>query len=88
MENDPLAKQKRQELERRAENERKDLEVEEKRGPRPLEGLSGGGAGTTWTQEQDARSAQAEHGEDARRSREDSEKQIPRLDPRSQDDNR
>jgi hypothetical protein len=81
MPNDPLAWQRRQELERRIENEKKDLEVEEQRGPRPLEGFSGGGAGTTWVPGQNDRLAEKEHGEDARRSWEDSQKQVPRMDP-------
>jgi hypothetical protein len=66
------------ELERRRENETKDLEVEARHGERPLEGLSSAGAGTTWTQEQDEREAPRVHGEDEQRSQEASRMQIPK----------
>ncbi len=63
------------ELERRRENELKDLEVEATHGQRPLEGLSG--APTTWTQQQDEAAAQAAHGHDEAESVRRSEEQVP-----------
>lgn len=68
-------KQRRRELELRRESEQKDLTVEQTIGPRPLEGLSG--AHTTWTGDQDDRSAPAVHSDDERRSHEASLRQIP-----------
>jgi hypothetical protein len=41
---------RRTELERLRDREAEDLNVESKKGSRPLEGLSGSGAGTTWTE--------------------------------------
>ncbi len=72
---DSNEKQRRRELELRREQEEKDLETERTIGPRPLEGLSG--AHTTWTGEQDDRSAAQVHGDDEAISRERSEEQIP-----------
>ena len=72
---DSNERQRRRELELRREQETKDLETEAEVGPRPLEGFSG--AHTTWTTQQDDRSAPAEHGDDERRSHEASVRQIP-----------
>jgi hypothetical protein len=69
---DPADRQREREL--RKENERKDLEVEETHGERPLEGLSS--APTTWTQEQDD-AARGAHGRDEEASRERSATQVP-----------
>jgi hypothetical protein len=63
----PDERLRERELERRAENERKDLETEHTYGERPLEGLSS--APTTWTGEQDD-SQRAVHADDERASRE------------------
>jgi hypothetical protein len=65
-----------QELERRRlkEREKADLEVERNRGPRPLEGFSGGE--TSWVFEQNDWVAAEEHGDDAARSMEESERQA------------
>ena len=72
---DPEGRMRERELERRRENERKDLEVEDTHGDRPLEGLSRA-PGTTWTAEQDdSRRSAHEHDEAASRAR--SEAQIP-----------
>jgi hypothetical protein len=49
---DPDGRMRERELERRRENELKDLDVEDEHGERPLEGLSGA-QGTTWTEDQD-----------------------------------
>jgi hypothetical protein len=70
---DSNERQRRRELALRRENEEKDLEVERKIGPRPLEGLSG--AHTTWTGEQDD-TQRAVHEDDEARSRRASEAQI------------
>lgn len=72
---DPNERQLQHELEERREREKKDLEVERTIGPRPLEGLSGGGH-TTWTDEQDEREAARVHGHDEQKSRELSEGQV------------
>ena len=48
---DPEERMRERELERRRENEIKDLETEQDHSERPLEGLSG--AETTWTKDQD-----------------------------------
>lgn len=69
--------QRKRELELRRENEQKDLEVERTAGERPLEGLSG--AHTTWTGEQDEKSAPFVHGHDEEASRELSEEQVERI---------
>lgn len=60
---DPL---REQEIRRWKEREAKDLEVERKKGPRPLEGYAGGH--TTWTGEQDDRAAREVHANDERLS--------------------
>jgi hypothetical protein len=70
----PKDQMRERELERRRENEEKDLEVERQTGPRPLEGFSG--AHTSWTGEQDDAPAGEEHGDDERKSRERSERQV------------
>jgi hypothetical protein len=70
----PRDQLRERELERRRENEEKDLEVERTIGERPLEGFSG--AHTSWTGEQDDAPAAEEHGDDERRSRERSEQQV------------
>ncbi len=74
---DPNEKQRQRELELRREQEEKDLETEATIGPRPLEGLSG--AHTTWTGDQDDRSAREVHADDERESRERSEEQVKRI---------
>jgi hypothetical protein len=74
---DSKERQRRRELERRRRNEEKDLQVERTPGPRPLEGLAGGH--TTWTGAQDDHAAPEVHGDDERRSREQSEEQVRRL---------
>ncbi|ATB35369.1 hypothetical protein CYFUS_000782 [Cystobacter fuscus] len=63
MVNDPMEKlhQREREQERRRlrEQEAKDLEVETRHGPRPLEGFAGGH--TTWASQQDDRAAAQEY---------------------------
>jgi hypothetical protein len=71
---DPIERQRQKELQRLIEEEKKDLEVEKQRGPRPLEGFAGGH--TSWTGDQDDQAAATEHAEDARKSLEASEKQA------------
>jgi hypothetical protein len=71
---DPDRRMRERELERRRENERKDLEVEDTHGERPLEGLSQA-SGTTWTQEQDDAQRSVHEGDEAA-SRAGSEAQI------------
>jgi hypothetical protein len=61
----PDERLRERELDRRAENERKDLETENTHAERPLEGLSA--APTTWTGEQDERE-RAVHEDDERAS--------------------
>jgi hypothetical protein len=73
---DPNKRMEQRDLERRREQELKDLETERTIGPRPLEGLSGD-AGTTWTEMQDEASSRLVHGTDEEESRELSESQIP-----------
>jgi hypothetical protein len=76
---DKLHQQEReQERQRLLEQERKDLEVESRRGPRPLEGFAGGH--TTWTGQQDDEAAASVHARDAAESWEASERQA-RLEP-------
>jgi hypothetical protein len=72
---DPDGRMRERELARRRENEEKDLEVEEKHGERPLEGLSGA-QGTTWTPDQDD-SQRSAHSRDEEAGRERSRAQIP-----------
>ncbi len=62
------------ELKRLKEREKADLEVEAKRGPRPLEGMSE--APTTWTREQNDAEAPEAHGDDAEKSIEASKRQA------------
>jgi hypothetical protein len=77
---DPEGRMRERELERRRENERKDLEVENTHGERPLEGLSGA-PGTTWTKDQ-VDSRRSVHEGDEAESRARSEAQIPPPAPR------
>ncbi len=76
---DPAERMRQRELERRRENELKDLEVEARHGERPLEGLSR--APTTWPAQQDEAAAPAVHGDDEARSRRASEEQVPPAPP-------
>jgi len=73
---DPADRMRQRELERRRENELKDLETEDDHSERPLEGLSG--APTTWTPDQ---GDGAPHEDDEARSRADSEAQVPPAPP-------
>jgi hypothetical protein len=77
---DPESRMRERELERRRENELKDLEVEADHSQRPLEGLSRA-ADTTWTKEQDDREAETVHGHDEERSEEASRAQVPPAPP-------
>ncbi|WP_375757537.1 hypothetical protein [Corallococcus exercitus] len=70
--------EREQERERLRELEQKDLEVESKRGARPLEGFAGGH--TTWTGDQDDQAAARVHAGDADAAWEASERQA-RLEP-------
>jgi hypothetical protein len=72
---DPMERERARELQRRRENELKDLEVEDRHEERPLEGLAGGP--TTWTQGQDDAEAERVHGGDEQASRSASEAQVP-----------
>lgn len=72
---DPMERQREREIARRRENELKDLEVERRHEPRPLEGFSGGH--TSWTGDQDDGAARSEHAGDEDRSRRASEEQVP-----------
>ncbi|HEX9399182.1 MAG TPA: hypothetical protein VF912_03640 [Anaeromyxobacter sp.] len=76
---DPEERLRERELERRRENELKDLDVEETPGERPLEGLSGA-EGTTWTPEQDDRQRSVHEGDEAA-SRARSRAQVPPAPP-------
>ena len=76
---DPEGRMRERELERRRENELKDLEVEADHGQRPLEGLSRA-QGTTWTRDQDESQARV-HEHDEERSREASLAQVPAAPP-------
>lgn len=71
-------REREQERQRLRELERKDLEIEAQRGPRPLEGYAGGH--TTWPGEQDDAAASRVHSQDAQESWEASERQA-RLEP-------
>jgi hypothetical protein len=75
---DPEGRMRERELERRRQNEIKDLETEQDHSERPLEGFSG--AETTWTQDQDESQARV-HAHDERRSLERSRAQIPPKPP-------
>jgi len=61
---DPEGRMRERELERRRENELKDIDVEETHGERPLEGLSHA-SGTTWTPEQDDAKRSVHEGDEA-----------------------
>lgn len=69
---DPKERQREREIARRRENELADLDVEDRHGERPLEGLSA--APTTWTQDQGDGEA---HLGDEEASREASRAQVP-----------
>ncbi len=73
---DPADRTRQRELERRRQNELKDLETEDDHSERPLEGLSG--AHTTWTPEQGDGTP---HEDDEARSRAASEAQVPPAPP-------
>jgi hypothetical protein len=73
---DPL---RERELERRRENEIKDIETENDHSERPLEGLSS--APTTWTPEQDDAAAAEVHSDDEAESQRRSLEQIPSIPP-------
>lgn len=81
MADDPVERlhqhEREQERKRLRELEAKDLEVEAKRGPRPLEGFAGGH--TTWASQQDDVAAAELHAHDAEQSLADSEEQVARL---------
>ncbi|PTL84383.1 hypothetical protein DAT35_04620 [Vitiosangium sp. GDMCC 1.1324] len=83
MADDPVARlhqhEREQERKRLRELEAKDLEVESKRGPRPLEGFAGGH--TTWASQQDDVAAAELHTHDAEESLAESEEQVARLSP-------
>jgi hypothetical protein len=83
MSDDPIEKlhqrERARERERLRELETKDLEVESKRGPRPLEGFAGGH--TTWASKQDDEAAAEVHAHDAEDSWNESEEQVARLSP-------
>jgi septal ring factor EnvC (AmiA/AmiB activator) len=66
------------ELQRRRDNELKDLETEARHEERPLEGLSA--APTTWTDQQDE-AARAVHERDEAEARRRSEAQVPPAPP-------
>jgi hypothetical protein len=76
---DPEGRLRERELERRRENELKDLEVEDTHSERPLEGLSHA-TGTTWTPEQDD-SQRSVHEGDEEASRALSRAQVPPAPP-------
>ncbi|MFL5318024.1 MAG: hypothetical protein ACJ790_00105 [Myxococcaceae bacterium] len=71
-----------QEIRRWKEREKKDLEVEHNKGPRPLEGFSGGH--TTWTGDQDDAAARTVHAHDEEKSEELSEEQAEPASPRGE----
>ncbi len=73
---DPADRMRQRELERRRENELKDLETEDDHRERPLEGMSG--AHTTWTPDQ---GDGAPHEHDEAESRAASEAQVPPAPP-------
>jgi hypothetical protein len=79
----PDERMRERELERRRDNERKDIEVEEDHGERPLEGLSGA-QGTTWTDQQDD-SQRGVHVHDEEASRQRSREQVPPPPPRHEE---
>ncbi|NTX15722.1 hypothetical protein HUA76_33640 [Myxococcus sp. CA056] len=71
-------REREQERQRLREQEQKDLEVEARRGARPLEGYAGGH--TTWASAQDDAEASVVHAHDAEESWEASQRQA-RLEP-------
>jgi hypothetical protein len=73
----PDERVRERELERRLENELKDLDTENTHGERPLEGLSSAPA-TTWTDEQDD-AKRAVHEDDERKSQERSLADLARA---------
>ena len=72
-------KERERERERLRNEEQKDLEVENNRGPRPLEGFAGGH--TSWTASQDDEEAAKVHADDDAKARKLSEEQVERLAP-------
>lgn len=76
-------REREQERKRLRELEAKDLEVEAKRGPRPLEGYAGGH--TTWASKQDDEAATEVHAHDAEDSWAESEEQVARLSPEEEE---
>jgi hypothetical protein len=76
-------REREQERKRLRELEAKDLEVEAKRGPRPLEGYAGGH--TTWASKQDDEAATEVHAHDAEDSWAESEEQVARLSPEDEE---
>lgn len=83
MADDPVEKlhqhERERERQRLRELEAKDLEVEAKRGTRPLEGYAGGH--TSWASKQDDEAAAEVHAHDAKDSWEESQEQVARLSP-------
>jgi hypothetical protein len=75
---DPERRLEHREVDRRRQNEIKDLETEADHSERPLEGFSG--AHTTWTGDQDDAQASV-HEHDEERSEEASRAQIPPKPP-------
>ncbi len=80
---DPEGRMRERELERRRENEIKDLATEQDHSERPLEGLSGAET-TTWTRDQDEREAGV-HAHDEERSVEASRAPIPPAPPHEEE---
>jgi hypothetical protein len=76
---DPMERQRERELALRREQQLKDLETEDDRRERPLEGLSA--APTTWTQEQDGAAAPIVHAHDEEESRRRSLADVPPAPP-------
>ena len=70
-------KERERERERLRKEEEKDLEVESRRGPRPLEGFAGGH--TNWAASQDDKQAAEVHGDDEQQARRLSEEQVERM---------
>jgi hypothetical protein len=77
---EPTDPVRHRELERRRENEIKDLDTENDHGERPLEGLSA--APTTWTPDQDEAAAPSVHANDEEESQRRSREQIPEPQPK------
>lgn len=72
-------RRREEERERLRWQEEQDLEVEQRRGERPLEGFSA--APTSWPRDTDDRAAAREHASDAKASWEESVDQARRLAP-------